>query len=266
MKIRICSVCYLVVLGVLLMTMMSAVAGYKYKDILKNKPHSMDVDPPEVVQPGQDSFIAPSDAIVLFGKKVTGDNVNDLSQWISVDNTTEAQWDVMDDYFVVKPKTGDIRTRGAFGSIQLHIEWASPVIVKGRGQGRGNSGIFLMGLYEIQVLDSYQNRTYADGQAASLYGQYPPLVNVSREPGEWQSYDIIFHAPEFDEKGKYTSPATVTVLHNGILVQDNMAFTGPTSHKRRPEYKKHAEKLSLVLQDHGDLVKYRNIWIRDLDE
>ncbi len=134
----------------------------------------------------------------------------------------------------------------------------------GSGQDRGNSGVFLMDLYEVQVLDSYNSKTYADGMAGAIYGQYPPLVNASRKPGEWQTYDIVFHAPRFDANGKVTSPARMTVLQNGVLVQDNEELTGPTQHKARPPYKAHADKLPLSLQDHGHPVRYRNIWIREL--
>jgi len=199
---------------------------------------------------------APSDAAVLFDGK-------DLSQWAAADGGA-AKWKVEKGYFEVVPKTGYIHTREPFGDCQLHVEFAEPNPPKGESQGRGNSGVFLQGLYEIQVLDSFQNKTYADGQAAAVYGQYPPLVNASRPPGEWQSYDIIFHGPRFDSGGKLTHPARVTVLHNGVLVEDNVELTGPTAHGERPPYKPTPEKLPLALQDHGDPVRYRNIWIREL--
>jgi hypothetical protein len=160
--------------------------------------------------------------------------------------------------------SGSIRTKRGFGDCQLHVEWATPAAATGSGQDRGNSGVFLMDLYEVQVLDSYNSKTYADGMAAAIYGQYPPLVNASRKPGEWQTYDIVFHAPRFDEDGKLVSPARMTVLHNGILVQDNEELTGPTANKARPPYKAHADKLPLSLQDHGHPVRYRNIWIREI--
>lgn len=199
---------------------------------------------------------APSDAVVLFDGK-------DLSQW-AADDAGSAKWKVEKGYFEVVPKTGYIHTREPFGDCQLHVEFAEPNPPKGESQGRGNSGVFLQGLYEIQVLDSFQNKTYADGQAAAAYGQYPPLVNASRPPGEWQTYDIIFHGPRFDTAGKLTRAARVTVLHNGVLVQDNVELTGPTAHGERPPYKPTAEKRPLALQDHGDPVRYRNIWIREL--
>ena len=162
-------------------------------------------------------------------------------------------------------RAGSLVTKQAFGDAQLHIEFRTPTPPKGDSQERGNSGVFLMGLYEVQVLDSYHNITYADGHAAAIYGQYPPLVNASRPPGEWQTYDIVFHRPRFDADGKVLRPARVTVIHNGVLVQDNVELSGPTANKARPPYVKHADALPLSLQDHGDLVQYKNIWIRKLE-
>lgn len=216
---------------------------------------------PPVIDPGtpstQDSpGRPPSDAVVLFGGK-------DLSKWAHKDGSA-AKWKVENGYAEVVEKTGYIYTREAFGDCQLHVEFAEPVPPKGESQERGNSGVFLMGLYEIQVLDSYENKTYADGQASAVYGQYPPLVNASRPPGQWQSYDIVFHGPRFDAAGKLKRPARVTVFHDGLLVQDNVELTGPTAHGERPPYKAHPEKLPLGLQDHGNPVRYRNIWIREL--
>lgn len=216
---------------------------------------------PPVVDPGynyqQLPVQPPSDAIVLFDGR-------DLKQWESTKGGT-ALWKVEDGYMEVVKKTGDIRTRQAFGDCQLHIEWMAPEKVVGHGQERGNSGVFLMGKYEVQVLDSYRNKTYPDGQAAAIYGQYPPLVNACRPPGHWQTYDIIFHAPRFDENGSLLAPARLTVFHNNVLVHDNVELTGPTAHKARPPYKAHAPKLPLSLQDHGNPVRYRNIWIRELN-
>jgi hypothetical protein len=225
------------------------------------KPNDPDRPVPPVIEPAtastQDSAgRPPSDAIVLFDGK-------DLSQWAGADGQA-AKWKVADGYMEVVPKTGIIQTRQPFGDCQLHVEFAEPSPPVGEDQGRGNSGVFLMGLYEIQVLDSYENKTYADGQASAVYGQYPPLVNASRPPGQWQSYDIIFHGPRFDSAGKLVRPARVTVLHNGVLVQDNIELSGPTEHGERPPYKAHAEKLPLGLQDHGNPLRYRNIWIREL--
>ena len=225
------------------------------------KIHDANRPVPPVIEPGTGSTQespgrAPSDATVLFDGK-------DLSQWAAADGSA-ARWKVEKGYFEVVPKTGYIHTREPFGDCQLHVEFAEPNPPKGESQGRGNSGVFLQGLYETQVLDSYQNKTYADGQAAAVYGQYPPLVNASRPPGEWQTYDIIFHGPRFDPGGKLTRPARVTVLHNGVLVQDHVELSGPTAHGERPPYKPTPEKLPLALQDHGDPVRYRNIWIREL--
>jgi hypothetical protein len=199
----------------------------------------------------------PSDALVLF-------DGSDLSQWVMKKDGSPAKWRVGSGYFEVVPKTGDMRTKESFGDCQLHVEFAEPDPPKGEDQDRGNSGVFLMGLYEIQVLDSYNSKTYADGQAAAVYGQYPPLVNASRAPGQWQVYDIIWHGPRFDGSGKLTRPAHVTVLHNGVLVQDHVELTGPTGHHVRPPYMPGPEKLPLALQDHGHPVRYRNIWIREL--
>jgi len=218
---------------------------------------------PPVINPGTASTQdapgrAPSDSTLLFDGK-------DLSAWADKDGKP-ARWKVEKGYTEVVPETGYIFTRASFGDCQLHVEFAEPVPPVGESQDRGNSGVFLMGLYEIQVLDSYQNKTYADGQASAVYGQYPPLVNASRPPGEWQTYDIVFHGPRFTKDDKLSRPARVTVLHNGVLVQDNVTLTGPTAHGERPPYKAHPEKLPLGLQDHGDPVRYRNIWIRELHE
>jgi hypothetical protein len=225
------------------------------------KIHDLDRPVPPVITPGTASTPdapgrPPSDAVVLFDGK-------DLSKWAHKDGSP-AKWKVENGYAEVVAKTGYIYTRDAFGDCQLHVEFAEPTPPKGESQDRGNSGVFLMGLYEIQVLDSYENKTYADGQAAAVYGQYPPQVNASRPPGQWQSYDIVFHGPRFDKDGKLLRPARVTVLHNGVLVQDNVELTGPTANKARPPYAPHAEKLPLALQDHGTPVHFRNIWIREL--
>jgi hypothetical protein len=176
-----------------------------------------------------------------------------------------AQWKVENGYLEVAPKTGMISTREGFGDCQLHVEFSEPTPPHGDSQERGNSGVFLMGLYEIQVLDSFENKTYADGQASAVYGQYPPLRNASRPPGQWQAYDIIFHRPRFDSAGNLLKPARVTVLHNGVLVQDNVELTGPTGHHMRPPYKPGPDKLPLQLQDHNNPVHFRNIWIRGLE-
>ena len=207
---------------------------------------------PRVVDPGP----PPADAIVLFDGK-------DLSQWQSGRVGGSVKWDIQDGAAVVN-RTGSISTKQEFGDCQLHIEWATPAEVKGTGQGRGNSGIFLSSRYEIQVLDSYNNKTYFDGQAGAVYKQHVPLVNVCRKPGEWQAYDIIYRAPRFDDSGNVLKPGRVTVLQNGILVQDNVEIKGPTSGPANPKYKPHPLKQSLALQDHNTPVRYRNIWIREL--
>lgn len=214
---------------------------------------------PRVVTPADVPGAPPSDAIVLFDGK-------DLSKWASQkDGTSPAAWDIVDGAMQVKPKTGGIQTRDRFGSVQLHIEFATPSVVKGSGQGRGNSGIFLMNNYEIQVLDSYQNPTYFHGQAGSIYKQHKPLVNPIRRPGEWNVYEIVFNAPTFDEDGKLLKRATFTAFLNGVLVQDHVEVMGVTAHDRPPYYEKHADRMPLSLQDHGDLVRFRNIWVRQLD-
>jgi Domain of Unknown Function (DUF1080) len=221
---------------------------------------------PPVVIPGEPPAFtaAPSDAIVLF----------DGSEKALAENWTDTQgnpsgWKVVDGALESVKKAGYIQTKQKFGSCQLHIEWAAPTTVEGDGQKRGNSGVFLMGTYEVQVLDSFENPTYADGQAGALYGRKKPLVNVCRKPGEWQSYDIIFHRPRFDESGKLTRRATFTVLHNGVLVQDHTVLTGGTGWMgphAASEYKAHADKLPFSLQDHGNPVRFRNVWIRELED
>ena len=211
---------------------------------------------PPIVTPGITNSDPPSDAIVLFNGK-------DLSHWRAQDGSP-AKWTVRDNYVEVKPGTGGITTVDKFGDVQLHVEWATPSVVKGEGQERGNSGVFLMDRYEVQVLDSYQNETYYHGQAGAVYKQYPPLVNASRKPGEWQTYDIIFHAPRFDEMGKPVDRARVTVLHNGVLIQNNVEIFGITYNDRAPVYLPHSAQEPLSLQDHGVPIRYRNIWIRRL--
>lgn len=211
---------------------------------------------PTLVEPGKNNS-PPSDALILFG----GEN---LSAWTKEDGSGDAEWIVEKDILTVKPGTGGIRTRNAFGDCQLHIEWRTPGEVKGKGQGRGNSGVFLMGRYEIQVLDSWDNRTYANGQAGSVYKQHIPLVNASLPPGEWQSYDIVFMAPRFSDQGELLKPATLTVFQNGVLIQNHVELKGPSVFVGNPSYSPHPERLPIHLQDHGNPVSYRNIWIRDL--
>ena len=222
--------------------------------------HDPDRPTPPVVAPGpapDQPVPPPTDATVLF-------DGSDFSAWTH-DDGSPVQWTLEDGYMEVVPGTGGIRTTEGFGDVQLHVEWAAPVEVEGEGQERGNSGVFLMGRYEVQVLDSYQNETYADGQAAALYGQFPPLVNASRPPGVWQTYDIIFRRPHFDANGQMVRPARFTVFHNGVLVQDHVELTEPTAYQDRPPYDAHPDRLPIGLQDHGDLVRFRNIWLRELE-
>ncbi|MFN0099383.1 MAG: DUF1080 domain-containing protein [Gemmatimonadaceae bacterium] len=212
--------------------------------------------PVEVAPPQRLPVAPPPGAIVLF-------NGGDLSWWKSGDGDA-AKWRVVDGAFEVVPGTGDLRTRVGFGDVRLHLEWMSPAPPKGEGQDRGNSGVYLQATYEVQVLDSYRNDVYADGQAAAIYGQFPPRVNVTRPPGEWQSYDIEFRRPRFDSTGTSLSPARLTVWHNGVLVHDDVALLGPTSHKVRDPYKAHADELPIMLQDHGHPVRFRNVWVQVL--
>ena len=209
---------------------------------------------PVKITPGVNNA-PPSDAIILFDGK-------DLNEWTN-GSGGKPEWVVENGAVTVKPKTGVIKSKQKFGDFQLHIEWRAPSEVKGEGQGRGNSGIFMMERYELQVLDSYESKTYPNGQAGSLYKQGIPLVNACKAPGEWQTYDVIFMAPVFTEKGTLKSPASITVLHNGVLIQNNFELRGPTEYNRIPMYEPHG-KGSLVLQDHGDLVSFRNIWVREL--
>jgi len=245
--------------GALLLAVLPAICNAqvdpKWKIHDPNRPLPTVIDP-ETPSTQDSPGRPPSDAVVLFDGK-------DLSKWAHKDGSP-AKWKVENGYFEVVPKTGYIYTREAFGDCQLHVEFSEPAPPKGEDQDRGNSGVFLQGLYETQVLDSYQSKTYADGQAGAIYGQYPPLVNASRPPGQWQSYDIVFHGPRFEKDGKLLRPARVTVLHNGVLVQDNVELTGPTAHGKRPPYEPQPEKLPLALQDHNHPVRYRNIWVREL--
>lgn len=192
----------------------------------------------------------PSDAIVLF-------DGTDLSAW-------NGDWKLDESAVTIAPGTGNLVTQRAFGDVQLHIEWRTPSVIEGEGQGRGNSGVFLMERYELQVLDSYENITYPNGQAGSIYKQHIPLVNASRPPGEWQSYDIIFMAPRFRDDGTLSQPATFTVLQNGVLIQNHVTVKGTTVFIGEPEYEAHDAKAPLMLQDHTNPVSYRNIWIREL--
>jgi hypothetical protein len=241
---------------------LAALAGTAlvYRATLEVSPSSAEtaqVRPPSIEPKPIDPGPPPADAIILFDGK-------DLSKWRSFRDGGEARWQVRDGVMTVVAGSGDIATRQQFGDAQLHIEWATPTEIKGEGQGRGNSGVFLQERYEVQVLDSYQNKTYFHGQAAAIYKQHAPLVNASRRPGEWQTYDIIFRAPRFDESGRVQKKAIVTVLHNGVLVQDHAEILGSTTNLDVPlTYTKHGDG-SLRLQDHGNPMRFRNIWIRPL--
>lgn len=225
--------------------------------------HDSERPEPAIVTPGEFSTQEgvgshPSDAIVLF-------DGTSLDQWQSV-RGGEPNWQLTDGLAVtVKGGTGDIRTRREFGSCQLHIEWSSPNEIKADSQGRGNSGVFLMGLYEIQVLDSYENQTYADGHAGAIYGQYPPLVNAMSPPGRWNVFDVVFEAPSY-HMGELAAPATMTLFHNGVLAHLRQVMQGPTKHRELASYASpHGPKGPIVLQDHGDPVRFRNIWVREMD-
>jgi hypothetical protein len=217
-----------------------------------NRPH------PNPVTPGKTLGEAPSDAIVLFDGR-------DLSRWMQNPGGKpgDAKWKVENGYFECVPRTGDLLTRDKFGDVQLHIEWSEPANVKGTSQDRGNSGVLLMNRYEVQVLDSYNDLTYADGQAGALYGQWPPLVNPIRKPGEWQIYDMVFEAPKFEGE-KLVRPAYATVFFNGVLVHHRKEILGTMVHRLVAKYTAHADEEPLALQDHGNPVRYRNIWIRRL--
>jgi|WetSurMetagenome_2_1015567.scaffolds.fasta_scaffold04211_6 hypothetical protein len=230
-------------------------------DSKKMAPEMTEIWDPEVkiIQPGAKDSDSPSDAIVLFN----GSDIN--MEWTDNDGNP-SKWIVNDGTLISVKGAGVIKTKRKFSNFQLHIEWKTPSVVTGESQGRGNSGVFLQELYEVQVLDSYNNRTYRHGQAGSIYKQYAPLVNVSRKPGEWQTYDIIYTAPTFNnDTTTYFTPPRVTVIHNGVVVQNNVSLRGPTEYIGIPEYfiKRHGPG-SLVLQDHGNPVAYRNIWIREL--
>jgi hypothetical protein len=238
--------------------------GYRDTPIIQGQKwhvHDPDRPRPASVTPGADPGAPPSDAIVLFNGK-------DLSKWTQHGRgadrgkMVDAKWKVENGYFEVAPGTGDLITRDSFGDCQLHIEWASPSVIKGSSQDRGNSGIYMMSLYELQVLDSWDNPTYADGQASAIYGQWPPLVNPIRKPGEWNAYDIIWEAPKFDG-AKLVKAAFATILFNGIVVQNHRELAGNTEHRKLGSYKPHGDQ-PLELQDHGTLVHFRNIWIRQM--
>ena len=245
-------------------TISNGVKGYTDSPLLpggKWHVHDPNRPQPAIVTPGTFSTAdqpgkPPSDAIVLFNGK-------DLSLWRKAKGEA-AGWKVENGVIIVAPKTGDIFTKQEFGDIQLHLEWAEPVPATGDGQGRGNSGIFFMGRYEVQILDCFENKTYPDGQTAAIYGMHPPLVNACRPPGEWQTYDIVFTAPRFSKDGSVESPAYVTVIQNGIVVQNHADFLGASGHKILPKYTAHPATGPLKIQEHGNPVRFRNIWIRPI--
>jgi hypothetical protein len=232
-------------------------SAYAAERVLKYPIHDETRAVPAVVTPGEKPGDAPSDAIILFNGKST-------DEWVADNGGGPIKWAIEDGAFVSVKGAGYARTKREFGSCQLHVEFAEPTPPSGNSQGRGNSGVFLMGTYELQVLDSYDNKTYADGQCGSVYGQNPPLVNACRKPGEWQTYDIVFHRPIFEKDGKVAKPAFITVLHNGVLVQDHFEIWGGTGHHIVGTYHAHADKMPLKLQDHGNPVKFRNIWVREI--
>ncbi len=220
---------------------------------------------PKVVTPGQTNQDAPSDAIVLFDGK-------NLDQWVNVKDKSPASWKVADGILTVDKKAGNIETKRSFKDYQLHLEWRIPSNITGTGQGRGNSGLFLASTgpgdagYELQIMDSYENKTYVNGQAASIYKQYPPLVNAARKPGEWQTYDVVWTAPTFNADGSVKTKAYVTAFHNGVLVQNHSELKGETLYIGIPSYKKY-DTAPIKLQAHGDPsepISFRNIWLRDL--
>jgi Domain of Unknown Function (DUF1080) len=218
---------------------------------------------PAIITPGRTNADPPSDAVVLFDGK-------NLSEWVSVRDGSPAKWVVADGMLTVNKSAGDILTKRTFTNYQLHIEWRVPENVTGSDQARGNSGVYLASVngdgYELQILDSYNNTTYVNGQAASMYKQFPPLVNAMRKPGEWQTYDVVWTAPTFKADGSLATPAYVTALHNGVLVQNNVALKGVTKYIGQPEYKAHGAA-SILLQAHGDpspAISFRNIWLREI--
>jgi hypothetical protein len=247
-------------LSLILLGAGTAFAGTPYNK--SAKVHDRTQALPPVVTPGQPSTqikagTAPSDAIVLF-------DGSDTSSWVSW-NGEPAEWAIEEGVLVCTPRTGSIRTLRNFGDCQFHIEWTVPVTPDAEGQGRNNSGVFFgLDRYEVQILDSYENVTYSDGSAGAVYGQYAPLANAMLPPETWQTYDILYSAPKFDAAGVLKSPAMLTVLHNGVLVQHNAVLDGPTAWINRPPYQAHPEKLPISLQDHGNPVRYRNIWVREL--
>ena len=235
----------------------------KYPDPAPMQPEMSEFWTPQpkiVVPPDMDQAIIapPSDAIVLLG--LEADNAD---EWVNCDPNKTVEWGVEKGIMTVKPNSGSIRTKREFGDFQLHVEWSSPTEIVGESQGRGNSGVFMQGLYEVQILDNYGNETYANGQAGSIYKQTPPLVNACQKPGKWNTYDIIYTAPRFKEDGSLQSHGRITVLHNGVLIQNNTMILGTTEFIGFPRIVAHG-KGPIILQDHLNPVRFRNIWIREL--
>lgn len=224
-------------------------AYHTYANLVKEYKNGLIWEEPKVVKTAPHQ--PPSDAIVLFDGK-------NMDQWKGGD-----KWIVKDGYVVTDKQS--IETRQSFGDCQLHIEWATPEVVEGNSQGRGNSGIFFLGDYELQVLDSYDNKSYADGQASAIYGYKPPLVNACRPPGEWQTYDIIFEAPKWDAEGNLLKQAYITVFHNGVVTHSHQNYLGPSGHKKVANYNTVHERGPLKLQNHNNPERFRNIWVRELD-
>ena len=248
----------LFIIAAIALTLNASAQKKKYPETPEMTPQMTEfwLPPPKVITPGDfNTNSAPSDAIILFDGK-------DLSKWKSCDGG-KAKWDVHDGVFTVKDGTGGIETKEKFGSFQLHIEWSAPTVIEGESQGRGNSGVFLQGKYEVQILDCYQNETYSNGQAGSIYKQQAPLVNAMRKPGEWNTYDIIYSAPVFNEDGTYKTAPTVTVIHNGVVIINHYTLRGTTEYIGHPRVEKHGDG-PIMLQDHGNPVSFRNIWIRKM--
>ena len=229
-------------------------------DTTRWAPHSMDRPRPPVVTPSSLASIAPpGDSRVLMDGR-------SLTPWATTDSALRPpEWLMADGGVEVTPGKGAIRTRQTFGDLQMHVEWSPPTWRVGDGQERGNSGILLMGLYEIQILDGWQNDTYADGMAGAIYGQFPPKLSPTRRPVEWNSFDIIFHRPRFDTDGKLLAPARVTLIFNGVLVHDEQVLLGPTGEGEQRPYQAHPDRLPIVLENHGGKVRFRNIWVRHLE-
>lgn len=258
-----------IIVCLLLVATILGVSGFAAKEVKKYAVHDKGRENPPVITPPERFGQPPSDENVLFDGEDTSQWERDRRQGGKIG------WKIENGYMEVVKKAGGIRTKKKFGNCQLHIEWRTPegVDPKITDQKRSNSGVFFMDRYEVQILDSYtendyeDNKTYADGQAAALYGQHPPIVNACRKPGEWQSYDISFLRPIFDENGKLVRKARITVLHNGVVVHNNLEIEGTTSHKKKAAYKPHPnDEGHIRLQDHGNPIRFRNIWIRELPE